>query len=214
MPTAGLILLQSILIKSLGFTTKKTLLLNIPQGVINILCSLAFGYLADWTRQRSLAAIAAAVWSLFWAALYIGLGYRDPFYQKYGQLVAYFFTSGSATAAWYIVISMLSSNVTGYTKKNTTNSIVFFFLGVAYLVGPQTFRDGPFYRHAKISLICLWGLSIVVLAAFYALNKRDNKKRDELEIGDREASVPAGGDNGNVFLDLTDKENKQFRYVL
>ncbi|KAJ4359601.1 uncharacterized protein N0V89_000156 [Didymosphaeria variabile] len=211
MPTAGLILLQSILIKSLGFTTKETLLLNIPQGAINILCNLAFGYLADMTKQRSLAALAAALWSLFWASLYIGLGYHDPYYKKYGQLVAYFFTSGSATAAWFIVISMLSSNVTGYTKKNTTNSIIFLFLGVAYLAGPQTFRDGPFYRHAKISLLCLWGLSVLVLGAFYAMNRMENKRRDGEEAQDGEGGE---GGNENAFLDLTDRENKQFRYVL
>lgn len=109
---------------------------------------------------------------------------------------------------------LLNSNVTGYTKKNTTNPIVFSFLRVVYLVGSQTFRDGPSYRHAKISLICLWGLSVVLLSGLYTTNKSDNKKREDTVIEDREAAAAAGGIHGNAFLDLTDKENKQIRYVI
>jgi ACS family allantoate permease-like MFS transporter len=139
------------------------------------------------------------------------LGYHNHYYQKYSQLIAYFFTSGSATAAWFIVINMLSSNITGYTKKNTKNSIIFFFLGVAYLAGLQTFRDGPFCWHANISLVCLWGLSAVVLAVVYAMNKSENGMRNEIGARNREA---ADGGTGVRFLDLTDRENKQFRYVL
>jgi ACS family allantoate permease-like MFS transporter len=211
-PSAGLVLLQSILIKSLGFTTKETLLLNIPQGFINILCNFGFGYLADLTRQRSLAAIAAGIFSLFWAALYIGLGNVDPLYKRYGQLVAYFFMSGSCSTAWFIVISMLSSNVLGTTKKTTLNSIVFLILGVAYFVGPQTFRDPPYYAHAKISLIVLWTVSICVLAGFYTLNRWENGKRDKAQA---ERHDDEGKGTGNIeFMDLTDKENKLFRYVV
>lgn len=211
-PSAGLVLLQSILIKSLGFTTKETLLLNIPQGFINIICNLGFGFLADWTKQRSGSAIAAGVFSLFWAALYIGLGNVDPFYKRYGQLVSYFFMSGSCSTAWFIVISMISSNVLGTTKKTTLNSIVFLILGVAYFVGPQTFRDPPFYPHAKTSLIVLWTLSILVLASFYTLNRWENHRRDKMQAERRDADEKC---TGNIeFMDLTDKENKLFRYVI
>lgn len=211
-PAAGLILLQSILIKSLGFTTKETLLLNIPQGFITILCNLSFGSLADITKQRSGSAIAAGVFSLFWAALYMGLGNVSPFYKKYGQLVAYFFMSGSCSTSWFVVISMMSSNVLGTTKKTTVNSVVFLILGVAYFVGPQTFRDAPYYAHAKTSLIVLWTVSILVLAAFYMLNRRENGQRDETQ-GERRDADERG--TGNIeFMDLTDKENKLFRYVL
>ncbi|OAG12281.1 uncharacterized protein CC84DRAFT_1159621, partial [Paraphaeosphaeria sporulosa] len=54
---------------------------------MNFLCNLATSYLADWTKWRSLTAIATASPSLFYAVLYTGIGYRDPCYQKYGQMV-------------------------------------------------------------------------------------------------------------------------------
>ncbi|KAF2449295.1 hypothetical protein P171DRAFT_480389 [Karstenula rhodostoma CBS 690.94] len=40
-------------------------------------------------------------------------------------------------------------------------------------------------------------------------DRRENKRKDEMETGDREAV----GGNGNALLDLSD-ENKQFMYVL
>ncbi|OAL31255.1 hypothetical protein AYO20_08310 [Fonsecaea nubica] len=210
-PAAGLVLLQSIIIKSLGFTVKETLLLNIPQGAINVICNIGFGLLADVTHQRSGAAILAGLFSLFGASLFIGLGDHGHFYRKNGQLVAYFFMSGSCSTAWFIVISMLSSNVLGTTKKTTLNSIVFLILGVAYLVGPQTFRDPPFYEHAKISLLVLWIVSVLVLCGFFVLNTWENKRRQRmLERGE----ISDGHGTNVEFLDLTDKENKLFRYVI
>ncbi|KAF2490625.1 MFS transporter [Lophium mytilinum] len=210
-PSGGLVLLQSILIKSLGFSTKETLLLNIPQGFISILCNAGFGVLSQWTKHRSGAAIGAAIFSLFWAALYVGLGNHGHFYAKYGQLVAYFFMSGSGSTAWYMVISMISSNVLGTTKKTTLNSVVFVTLGAAYFIGPQTFRDPPFYAHAKISLIVLWVVSILVLVAFLALNLWENRRRERL-VG--EEVVEEKGVGNVEFRDLTDRENKRFRYVI
>ena len=105
---------------------------------------------------------------------------------------------------------MLSTNVLGTTKKTTVNSIVFLILGIAYFVGPQTFRDPPFYQNAKTSLLVLWSVSIVVLCGFFALNTYTNKKRDEdlanVEVGERGTNIE--------FMDLTDKENKLFRYAI
>ncbi|KAF2811382.1 MFS transporter [Mytilinidion resinicola] len=214
-PSGGLVLLQSILIKNLGFTTKETLLLNIPQGFISILCNAGFGMLSQWTKHRSGAAIGAAVFSLFWAALYVGLGNQGHFYAKYGQLVAYFFMSGSSSTAWFMVISMISSNVLGTTKKTTLNSVVFVTLGAAYFIGPQTFRDPPFYAHAKISLIVLWVVSILVLCAFLGLNVWENGRRERLVgRGDRGEEVDEKGTGNVEFMDLTDKENKLFRYAI
>lgn len=80
---------------------------------------------------------------------------------------------------------------------------------VAYLVGPQMFRTPPYYTKAKDATIGLWVAALLVLFAIHALNRYDNKKRDREAA---EATVPL--QTGVEFLDLTDKENHQFRYVL
>ncbi|TFK56809.1 MFS transporter [Heliocybe sulcata] len=209
-PAGGLVLLSSILIKSIGFDSKTTLLLSIPQGVVAILANIGFGYLADRTKQRSGAAVLAGLLSLFAACLLFGLGNVGPYYRQYGQLIAYFIMSGTSSTSWFIVISMMSSNVLGTTKKTTVNAIVFVTLGVAYFAGPQTFRDPPYYHNGKITTIVLWIISILILFAFHVLNRWENKRRDRL------VEEKGGTETGNniEFMDLTDKENKLFRYVL
>lgn len=106
---------------------------------------------------------------------------------------------------------MISSNILGTTKKASSNSIIFFAQGLAYFVGPQTFRDGPYYHNAKIVTIILWILSIIILAGFWALNILENRKRDRTEAAGEAANE---GILNAEFMDLTDKENKCFRYVL
>ncbi|KZT30966.1 MFS general substrate transporter [Neolentinus lepideus HHB14362 ss-1] len=208
-PAGGLVLLSSILIKSIGFDSKTTLLLSIPQGVVAILANIGFGYLADKTKQRSGAAILAGLLSLFAACLLFGPGNVGPYYRQYGQLIAYFIMSGTSSTSWYIVISMMSSNVLGTTKKTSLNAIVFVTLGVAYFAGPQTFRDPPYYHSGKVTIIVLWIVSILVLLGFHILNRLENRRRDRLlaEKGNVEMT--------NIeFMDLTDKENTLFRYVV
>jgi ACS family allantoate permease-like MFS transporter len=74
---------------------------------------------------------------------------------------------------------------------------------------PQIFVDKPYYLKAKYVTIGLWTASIVVLVIMYFLNAWENKRRD------RDAGTQNGGAiSGLEFLDLTDKENKTFRYVV
>lgn len=168
-PAAGLTLLSSILIKSLGFDTKTTLLLAIPQGAISSICCAGFGYLADRSKYRSASAIVVNLIALFGVSLFVGLGSVAPLNARNGQLAGYFIMTGCSAVAWFIVISMISSNVLGTTKKASCNSIVFTAQGLAYFIGPQTFRDGPYYHKAKIMTIILWLVSTVILVGFWGV---------------------------------------------
>ena len=180
-----------------------------PQGAITAMCNFGFGLLADKTKLRSGSAILVSLLGLFGVSLFIGLQNVAPLYNRSGQLAAYFIMTGCSAASWFVIISMISSNVLGTTKKTTLNSVVFVAQGLAYFLGPQAFRDPPYYHNAKIVTIVLWIVSIIVLAGFWILNLRENKKRDRMlaESGDHSAV-------NSEFMDLTDKENKGFRYVL
>lgn len=103
----------------------------------------------------------------------------------------------------------MTSNTLGYTKKTTVNGIVFTSLAVAFLVGPQIFRDKPYYFKAKDAVIGLWVLALLLLFVLYFLNTRENQRRDGEEA---EGQIPHP--KGVEFLDLTDKENHNFRYVV
>jgi len=183
--------------------------MSIPTGFIQICSNLGFGYLADKTRQRSLVAAGCQVINIFFIGLLVGLSAVAPLHVRFGQLISYFFIIGNGSTPYFIVISMISSNTLGYTKKTTVNGIVFTALAVAFLVGPQIFRDSPYYPKAKDAVIGLWVLALLLLLALYALNTWENKKRDK-EAAEGRIPHPKGVE----FLDLTDKENHNFRYVV
>lgn len=60
-PNNGVLTFNSIIVATLGFTTKQTLLLAIPTGVISWISSIIFGYLAVKTGRRCLIAMIACL---------------------------------------------------------------------------------------------------------------------------------------------------------
>ncbi|KAK4890247.1 hypothetical protein LTR27_011008 [Elasticomyces elasticus] len=204
-PSAGLVLLNSILVKSLGFDTKTTLLLSMPGGLVNIIANFGFGLMADRTHKRLLACIIATLVSIFGAALFIGLGNVSPLHARIGQLVGYFLMSGTSSTAWFLVISLMSSNVLGHTKKTSSNAIVFTAQGLAYFVGPLCFTDGPYYHKAKIMTLAMWIGALLLLATMWVLNWQENSRRDG-EMTEKGVSEHAASDL--AFHDLTDKVSR------
>lgn len=87
------------------------------------------------------------------------------------------------------------------------NAVVLIALCVGNIIGPLTFRgpDKPEYVPAKITVIaaCVWAIATTTVMRLYY--KWESKKRDACQ-GTEDAE-------GTEFLDLTDKENKNFRYV-
>lgn len=212
MPSAGLSLLSSLLIKSLNFDSKQTLLLGMPGGALQVVFQLSAGFIADRNQQRSLTALAYQALCLFGAGLLIGLGNVGPLYDRAGQLAAYFIMGGGCAIGYYLLLATVASNVLGTTKKMATNVILFMAMAVAYLVGPQMFRDAPYYHNAKYATVGLWAASVIILAVLCALNRWENQRRDKLQAEQEQAGVE---ETKNVeFLDLTDRENASFRYVL
>lgn len=203
----GLVLLSSILIKYLGFNSNTTLHFAMPGGGLQIFFRLLVGFIADRTRQRCLSAIRIQTVSLFAVSLLVGLGNVGPLYLRNGQLATYFIIIGSCAIGYCLLLSMVSSNVLGATKKMTTNVILFISMATAYLIGPQIFRNPLHYHKAKYATIGLWVGSILILVVMYFLNTLENRKRDR----DAEMNGPAPGVE---FMNLTDKENKAFRYVV
>ncbi|XTI86834.1 hypothetical protein V2W45_1456130 [Cenococcum geophilum] len=72
------------------------------------------------------------------------------------------------------------ANISGYTKRALTASLSSVNVGIANIVGPQTFqaRNAPGYRPAKIvafatKLLC--ALDIILLYLYY---RRENARRN------------------------------------
>lgn len=127
-----------------------------------------------------------------------------------GRLAGYYLTQATATG-FVCLLSLLASNVAGYTKKTTVAAIYLILYCVGNIIGPQTFRpsDAPRYVPAEILIIvcyCACALDMVVIWWYY---RRLNKKNALARMDPGYTKL-----ENQDFLDLTDKENKEFVYTL
>jgi len=88
------------------------------------------------------------------------------------------------------------------------NAIVLMSFCVGNIIGPETFRDkdAPAYIPAKLTIVVILAVGIVLAIILDLLYSWENKKRD------REGHQDLPQDY--EFLDLTDKQNGNFRYLL
>lgn len=88
------------------------------------------------------------------------------------------------------------------------NAIVLMSFCVGNIVGPETFqaRDAPQYIPAKMTIVIVLSFSIIITLALMFLYSRENRRRDL----QGHVEMPRNYE----FMDLTDKENMNFRYLL
>jgi ACS family allantoate permease-like MFS transporter len=183
-----------------------------PGGFLQIFTNIGIPYLSSKYKIRSLGAAFGLFLALLGISLMAGLAIHNPINQPVGQLIGYYILIGSPGITLILLFSSVSSNTAGYTKKTTTNAVTLIGYCVGFLIGPQTFiaSDGPYYYHAKYNTIAQWIFSFFLCILLYFINRRENAKRDREFI---EAGSPPQT-AGQEFLDLTDKENRYFRYAL
>jgi predicted MFS family arabinose efflux permease len=194
---------QATLIKSFGFAPKTTALLQLPSGAVNIISILTATYLAGRFDQRGLNVVSLLIPGILGGCLMAFL----PSDSKTGKLIGNYLTN-CIGASLPLLYSWVSANIAGHTKKVTMNAILLMSFCIGNIIGPLTFRqgDGPDFIPAKISIIvtCAFAACMaMVLRAYYTW---ENKKRDEEADGVHMENAE--------FLDLTDRENRRFRYRL
>jgi hypothetical protein len=115
----------------------------------------------------------------------------------------------SCPAMLPMIYSWNSANTSGYTKRTMRNALTLMAFCVGNLIGPQMFptTDAPGYNTAKIVLIVTMSAVVVLILVLRQVMVWENTKRDK-EAGSAYVVLE------NVdFADLTDIENRRFRYV-
>lgn len=203
-PNGGITSFGAILLnEDFGYSTSKSLLMNMPQGMVEIVGCVLFAYLTKFVKSRMLMAIAITAVTVMAECL---LAFAPT---KTGRLTGlYLYALGPV--GFICLISQVSSSVAGHTKKVTVNSIMLIGYCVGNLIGPQTFiaNQAPGYQGAKVAIVVCGIVSLCCLIGIYVSYYLDNKKRDALP------PVDMSHIENYEFADLTDKENPNFRYAL
>lgn len=194
-------------IVSFGFTSREAALLNMPSGVVSIISSWLSTYFIMKGTTRFIAICVLLIPAIIGGALMSYLLKTNK-----GGLLVGIYMINCITAPLAIVYSWASANVAGSTKKiGVTSLFISVGFAIGNITGPQSYRakDAPLYQPAKVSMLATqaasFGLALVIASIYYLRNKKRNAHPVMNMSDEKEAQ--------DVWNDLTDFENKAFRYT-
>ncbi|KAF8271799.1 major facilitator superfamily domain-containing protein, partial [Lactarius quietus] len=211
-----------IIISSFGFTELQTTLLGCVTGVIQILTIYSGVTIASRIPDsRAWVAILYFVPNILSVFLVNFL----PWHDKVGLLFSVWI-SGIGTTAFVIALAWVSQTTAGHTKRVTTNAVMLSGYCIGNAAGPFMWQAKykprnhiPWIIFGICDLACM-----CLLFAIRVLLSRENKRRDAEPVDEAYDNVflTKTDQDGNrlemkvskEFLDLTDRQNRDFRYVL
>ncbi|KAJ3820434.1 MFS general substrate transporter [Lentinula raphanica] len=199
---------------SFGFTYLQTSLLGIVSGLIEIV--------TIWTGgvYRSDIYILPNIAGLLMVNL---INWNDRIALLAGQ-----YLNGLGTTSFVLMLSWLNAVTAGQTKKITVNAIMLCAYCIGNAAGPfmwkQKYKPRNHVPWAVIGACYVSAITLLLLLRLYM--SRENRKRDKEpqdEAAETDVYVKQETANGDVvkmvkvdkgFLDMTDIQNRSFRYVL
>lgn len=170
-PNGGLTNFFSQLIVSFGYTPQQSLLYGAPGGAVEVVALIASGWVGSKLGQRLLVSMVGLSIALLGMILIVAL----PLAAKEGRLAGYYLTQASPTP-FVALLSLISTNVAGYTKKTTVAAMYLIAYCAGNIIGPQTFRpqDAPRYVPAEITIIVCYALCLIDVLFIWWYCKRQN----------------------------------------
>ncbi|EUC49850.1 hypothetical protein COCMIDRAFT_83730 [Bipolaris oryzae ATCC 44560] len=205
-PNGGISNFFSQLIVGFGYTPEQSLLYGTPGGAVEIVFLIACGWAGDKYGNRILISMIGLLTAILGMLLIVAL----PLTSNSGRLAGYYLTQASPTP-FVALLSLIASNVAGYTKKTSVAAMFLIGYCVGNIIGPQTFRpsDAPRYVPAEVTIIVCWGVCLGILAFIHFYCVRQNKKKALIRAAPDYVKL-----ENQEWLDLTDRENPEFIYTL
>lgn len=200
-----------LIIEDMGFTGLTTTLLTLPVGGVECVAMLvAGGATLLFQNGRTIIMFLVCLPTMIGAILLTVL----PFENTWGRCVGVWLLL-CIPASYAVLLSLIASNIAGFTKKVTTTGLVFILYCVSNIVTPQLFiaSESPYYGTGIRSMLVCMALTLaltVALGLYYVL---ENKRRDRVLAATPQAIIDAMTLQDEEYLDRTDKEDAlKFRY--
>ncbi|KAJ4203184.1 hypothetical protein NW767_005295 [Fusarium falciforme] len=209
---AGITNFNPLIISGYGFSQAKTVLMATPQAAVAMVA------------QASMTAVTLFVPNMrciFWVissgiamAGAIMVKTLDPVVNRDASLAGVYLM-GFYNVSWVMALSLQSSNVTGMTKKSFVSISAACFYAIGNIVGPQFFLESqrPHYSLGIGAMLCGFAVMMGTGTLYFIICAIENKRRDRKSgaVDSEGTRITAGLDA--IRDDLTDKENKNFRYT-
>ncbi|KAI6758300.1 hypothetical protein HG530_010540 [Fusarium avenaceum] len=197
---------SSLVMAGFGFNRLQVYLLNMPMGAILAFFALGSTYLCSrYSGYRTIIGACLSLISLT-GSLLVRYGPNQGS-QLFGLWVFVAFAAG-----FPISLSMVASNVAGFTKKSVASAMMFMAYTAGNIIGPFLFfpSEAPGYSSGFLATTICFGVSTLTMLVLRLTLIRENKRRDELQ----QTNASAHDENGHLEIsDVTDRKNLNFRYV-
>lgn len=195
---------SATIIKSYGYTSQKTALLNMGSGAVTGASTLICGYGVRYAGNRWFFIILMTIPTIIGAALMSWL----PKSHKDGALAGVYLVN-TFVGSTPIIYQWLTANMAGHTKRAFASAVLNGAFAIGNIIGPQTFqtKDAPAYQPAKITMVAMQSAVILVCCVLFGYYKLENKKRDE-----KSTVEGTNIDDAKAYAGLTDKQNLGMRY--
>ncbi|KAK6206986.1 major facilitator superfamily transporter [Colletotrichum tabaci] len=204
----------SLVINNIGYDKYETMLYTAPSGAVQIgmlwigVCGCML-----FPKNRTLVALVLILPPLAGNVLLMKLSTNSGW-----GMIAASWISSCITAVWSILLSLTASNVKGNTKRAIVNAMFFVGYCAGCIGAPQLWTEKPRYFNGVVTAIVTWCLLFVEIIVYRYLCSRDNSKRD----ADLSGAQSSGSRHDEVTLDaggapdsdMTDKQDRQFRYSI
>ncbi|PVH81828.1 MFS general substrate transporter [Cadophora sp. DSE1049] len=209
--TGGLSGFGNIIIQGFGFDLFSTLLLQIPFGVSQIVFVSIGAYLGSFVKNARLFAM------IFFMVVSITgtlMMFLIPAEHRAARVAGACLTS-AFSANLPMATSMVTSNITGFTKKATVMSMVFVAYCVGRIVGPHFFLDSesPRYQTGMRTILSVFSIAAAMAVILRIYLMRENARRDRSMEHASDARIN-GLNETEDDLDITDREDLTFRYLM
>ncbi|RCH84244.1 hypothetical protein CU098_008285, partial [Rhizopus stolonifer] len=195
----GLVTYSTVLVSGLGFNSTQSILLQIPSGAFTVLyCGFAV-YLNRRTKQIVYTAVVCYSISALGCLLLAVL-------PNTGVKLLGYYLSWAQTGSYVMLITVIGSTVSGYSKKIFYNGANMLAYTVGNFCGPLMLVEStkPAYVPTMWGFFACNLLNICCFLTVRFILARINKKR----LPER-SSEPT-----DVYLNLTDKEDRNYNYQL
>ncbi|KAK1454787.1 major facilitator superfamily transporter [Colletotrichum paranaense] len=199
-----------LIIKGLVTDPLLTTALGIPQGAFQVFWILTGAYTASKFRNQRTTVMA--VWLIPTIIGCCMIWKLDRTHYKVGVLFGYYMI-GCYVASLVLALQMPATNLGGYTKRITASAIVFTAYCVGNIIGPHAFlaKEAPLYATGCKLILACSASQVAIAVGLRMLLIRRNKQRDAAAAA---AGISPDAEHDDEGVDLTDKENPNFRYVL
>ncbi|KYK55170.1 MFS transporter [Drechmeria coniospora] len=196
---------SATLIRNLNYTPKQAALMNMPSGAVSIFFTLLVGFGIRKRSHRWAWIIVCIIPAIIGGAL---MSFLNPRANRAGVLAGIYLVN-AVVAPLPVFYNWTVANCAGGTKRAFAAALVSGSFSLGNIIGPQTFRaqDAPDFRPAKLAVMGTQAACAVTTFTLFLYYVWANKRRnDRSEQQEEEFMSP------EVWTNMTDKENKQFRY--